>query len=132
MSFLLPFLLSFFLCLLLIPILIHFLHAKKLTDNPGGRRIHLEKTPSMGGIVIVVSIILTSVVWMDLSSFSELKFLFLGLFLHMLIGFSDDLLDLSPKTKLFSQFFASLLIIGPGELYFSEFYGFFWHPRDFS
>lgn len=95
------------------------------TDGPES---HLEKqgTPTMGGLIILTSIMLPTLLWVDLTN----RYAWLTLFIiigYGLVGFVDDYLKvvkkntkgLSARQKLFWQFLlaavvASLLYLDPG------------------
>lgn len=78
---------------------------------------HKQGTPTMGGVLIIVSIVLATVLWADILNIYVLMalgaFLFLGL-----VGFADDYikvvkkrnLGLSASAKFLSQVFLALII----------------------
>ncbi|MGY6558039.1 MAG: MraY family glycosyltransferase [Nitritalea sp.] len=124
MNLILSFLSSFVLCILLVPVVMYILKSRDITDTPGGRKIHQGKIPSMGGIGIVLSLLIASFFWLGVAGLQQLNFIFLAIIIVAIIGFSDDLFDLSPRMKLLGQLFAIILLIGPGDLYLSNFQGF--------
>ncbi len=90
---------SLLLAFFTMPFLIRYLKVKFNKGQPiriDGPEQHLAKqgTPSMGGIVIIFSLVLTSIMWGDLSN----CYLWLALFVTTscaLLGFADDYLKLS-------------------------------------
>jgi phospho-N-acetylmuramoyl-pentapeptide-transferase len=85
-----------------------------------GPQTHLKKdgTPTMGGLMIIISVTLSMVLWMDIESFKV--WLAMGAFLAFgIIGFIDDYLKikkrnsegLSVKWKLIGQFIISFAIV---------------------
>ena len=54
---------SFLIGFLVLPILIKFLRKIRFGDVPGGRKIHDQFTPSMGGIAIFSSFFLSLAIW---------------------------------------------------------------------
>jgi phospho-N-acetylmuramoyl-pentapeptide-transferase len=116
---------SFFLCMIFGYFFIHQFRNKKLCDDV--HREHCENlkqfqenkkdTPTMGGIFIVGSILMSVFLWADMSNFYVLLTSITCLWLFV-VGLSDDLLKLkrtahrglSSRTKLFWQFFIGFLI----------------------
>jgi phospho-N-acetylmuramoyl-pentapeptide-transferase len=109
---------AFIISLILGPIIIDWL--KRLNFGQNIRREHVENlydlhkhkqgTPTMGGVIIILAISLSTVLWSDMTNVYVLltlvSFLWLGL-----VGFTDDYikvvkrrnLGLKPKVKLLSQ-----------------------------
>ncbi len=95
----LPVLISFGLSLLLGPIIIPFLRKLKMgqTEREEGVKSHLKKagTPTMGGIIILASVIITSLLYVkDYPRIIPVLFLTIG---FGLIGFLDDFLKVVMK-----------------------------------
>jgi phospho-N-acetylmuramoyl-pentapeptide-transferase len=86
------------------------------TDGP---KTHLKKqgTPTMGGLIIIFSFILSILIWSNLNN-QYLWIIITTTFIFGLIGFIDDYLKIkhqssngmSLKTKLLSQFIGAVLI----------------------
>lgn len=98
----LPVIISFFICVILCPIFIPFLKRLKFGQyvREEGPQAHLKKagTPTMGGIIILISIILTSLFYVK-----ENKEVVLVLFVTVgfgLIGFLDDYIKVVMKRSL--------------------------------
>ncbi|MDP4088315.1 MAG: MraY family glycosyltransferase [Bacillota bacterium] len=83
-------------------------------DEPkGGRKIHKEPTPLMGGIAIYVSFIV--MIFLKSSDVSEAEWgIIIGGFIIMVGGILDDKRDLKPYQKLLFQVAASLVLIAMG------------------
>ena len=111
---------SFFIVLLFMP---HWIRLQQRFFPSGqpirndGPYTHYRKkgTPTLGGVLILFSIILSTILWT--SNFSSFNFiLILTLILFGLIGFFDDLqkvksgIGISSKTKFISQLLATLVI----------------------
>ena len=85
-------------------------------DGPGDHIIKKIGTPTMGGLVILIGIILSAVMWSDLNNIYIL-FSFFILVSFGLLGFLDDYqkiknknsLGLSFKFKLFTQIILSII-----------------------
>lgn len=78
-----------------------------LLDIPNDRSSHVRPTPRGGGVGIVASFMLSSV-WLGLP-----LNIWLPASILSLVSFFDDRLDLSPKVRLVSQFFAAVATIIP-------------------
>jgi phospho-N-acetylmuramoyl-pentapeptide-transferase len=108
-----PVIIAFALSVVLGPIIIPFLRKLKIgqTEREEGVKSHLKKagTPTMGGFIILASIVITSLIYMkDYPKIIPILFLSIG---FGIIGFLDDYLKvvlkrsdgLLPKQKLFLQ-----------------------------
>jgi len=111
---------SFFIVIILMP---HWIRLQK-SVFPSGQPIrndgpdthyHKKGTPTLGGVLILFSIILSSILWT--SNFSSFNYiLILTLTLFGLIGFVDDFQKvklgkgISSKTKFLSQLLATIII----------------------
>ena len=118
---LMPVLISFLVSVVLCPILIPFLHKLKFgqTVRDEGPQSHLKKngTPTMGGLVILASILLTSLIYVRrYPDIIPVLFMTLG---FGLIGFLDDYikvvkkrsLGLTPIQKMALQFLVTIVFI---------------------
>ncbi len=109
MKFLLIFFISLILTILITPYLIRLLRNKGHFDLPGDRKIHIDKTPRMGGVVLfVVLITLLLIFYADIIA---IKYMIFGSIVIFICGILDDLYDLSWPIKLFIQSIASLLLL---------------------
>ncbi len=121
LSVFMPVIISFLISVVFCPILIPFLRKLKFgqTEREEGPQSHLKKngTPTMGGLVILASILLTSLIY--IGKFTEiLPVLFMTLGFG-LIGFLDDYikvvkkrsLGLTPLQKLALQFIVTGVFI---------------------
>ena len=110
---------SLVLCFLLGPVLIRWLGRIGIRDNlrPYLEESHKEKkgTPTMGGLIMLICISISILLWADLSNRYILITLFSLLWLGT-IGIVDDVLKvkkrggLSAKTKLLGQFALGLTL----------------------
>jgi UDP-GlcNAc:undecaprenyl-phosphate GlcNAc-1-phosphate transferase len=76
-------------------------------DRPGGRKIHVEVTPLMGGAAIYLGFALVLFLAQDILLFSEeLKGVALGATLVFAVGLLDDIWGLSARVRLIAQLLA--------------------------
>ena len=97
-----PVIISFVICVVLGPFVIPFLRRLKVgqTVRDEGPKSHLKKsgTPTMGGIIILVSVVVTSMLYVkDYPKIIPILFLTLG---FGLIGFLDDYIKVVLKRSM--------------------------------
>jgi UDP-GlcNAc:undecaprenyl-phosphate/decaprenyl-phosphate GlcNAc-1-phosphate transferase len=118
------FLLAFFSTSLLIPPVRAIALRRGWVQRPGGRRLHAEPTPNVGGIAIYIGCTLTilcSIVAERLdpalqrSAFESLRLalVLLGGALVFVVMWIDDLVELSWLPKFVAQVGAGLIAVGP-------------------
>lgn len=118
--------LSFLITFCSTPIIIRIAHAKKLYDNPDNiRKLHKLPVPSLGGIGLFLG------VFISLSTFSEIWIsntafpCYLATFVIIIsLGLKDDILSLSPWTKVRGQVIIALLLTFKAELLLNNMHGF--------
>jgi len=112
-AFLIAFLISFFTTPL----------AKKIAfrvgaiDQPKERGVHTEPTPRMGGIAIVLGFMVTLLLvtpFMPLLNLKQFLGVAAGATIIFVLGFFDDIYNLSAKFKLLFQIIAALLVTSSG------------------
>ncbi len=117
--FLLVFLVSFSLSLLLTPLAAKVGVRLKMADEPGGRRRHAGRIARTGGVAIFISfvagIMLTRSLELprtDPNEFTRSGGLLLGLLIVFIFGLLDDKFEFKPGLQFVAQFVASLIAIG--------------------
>lgn len=116
---------SFVISFLIVPVIIKYSLRKNLVDVPGRRKIHKKVTPSMGGIAIFIGFFISSLIWIDIQGWGNIKFILVALFVIFFIGVRDDLVPLRPLIKLMGQVMAASLVIFLFDLRIRTFYGLF-------
>jgi UDP-GlcNAc:undecaprenyl-phosphate GlcNAc-1-phosphate transferase len=124
MNFFFAFLTSLTVGILFFPVLIKILIRLDVSDHPGGRKIHIKKTPSMGGIGFFVSTFVSLSIWATQFPISNTHYIVGGLGLMFFVGLRDDMVQLSAKQKIFGQILAVLLVVVAGDIRIKEFHGF--------
>jgi UDP-N-acetylmuramyl pentapeptide phosphotransferase/UDP-N-acetylglucosamine-1-phosphate transferase len=107
------------------PVLIKVLSQWKLYDSPGNHKVHSDFKPSMGGIAIFLGSFFTLLLALSMKDWATHKYLFISLSVMSLIGLRDDVLALTPKQKLYSQFLPILLLVFFDNVTLNSTYGFF-------
>lgn len=85
--------------------------SKKFLDIPNNRSMHENPIPRGLGIVFVTLTISSSLIYIFFNGFSKELMIPIVCVPLAIIGFIDDLKDLSPKIKYFFQVLTSILII---------------------
>ena len=105
-----PFILSLFLSLILTPLV------KKLAIKVGAvdvpkddRRVHEKPMPSMGGLAIYISVIITSLIFLPIDK--TLISIIIGGTVIVIGGIIDDIRELSPRMKFLFQIIGALVLV---------------------
>jgi UDP-GlcNAc:undecaprenyl-phosphate GlcNAc-1-phosphate transferase len=101
-------LLFFSISLSVVSAIIFFATAEKIgiVDVPGGRKQHHNNTPLIGGFIIFVGCLAFPLYRLDMNYF----YLYFLIFSALLLGFLDDLFDLSASIKLVFQLIIGFLL----------------------
>ena len=84
------------------------------TDKPNHRKVHTDPVPTLGGLAIFISFLIGLIILQPENSY-HLPIV-VGAFIIILLGFFDDLYNLSPKVKFFVQILAAVLVVYWGGL----------------
>jgi UDP-N-acetylmuramyl pentapeptide phosphotransferase/UDP-N-acetylglucosamine-1-phosphate transferase len=114
---------SFLISFLLFPVIIKIFKQLKWFDTPGTHKIHSEHVPSMGGVAILMAASLALLMALPLQQWIGFKYFFISIALMFLIGLRDDVLALSPRQKLFSQFLPVFVLVFLDRDILISFYG---------
>lgn len=116
MTFLLPFLFSLLLTLILIPLSIKFSNKFGLVDNPKSHKhpaiLHSKIMPRAGGLPIYVATLVSSLVFLPMSQ--KLIGILLGGLVVTGVGALDDKYDLRSRTKLIAQILGAFIVVASG------------------
>lgn len=102
---------SYIITYLTIPKIIGLVEYKKLMDEPNKRSSHIKRTPTLGGVSFFYTLILSLFFLRAWCDHDESIYLVPGLTILFIIGLKDDLVVLSPYTKLVAQIIAITFII---------------------
>jgi UDP-GlcNAc:undecaprenyl-phosphate/decaprenyl-phosphate GlcNAc-1-phosphate transferase len=104
-------------CMALIPFLRIVAERFQIMDQPGGRKVHEQPVPRIGGIAFAVGACASIAWWgpQDVTTFSVL----LGCGVIVLFGVWDDRADLSYRTKIVGQLVAALAVVLGGDIWFT-------------
>ena len=84
----------------------------KVLDYPGGRKVHAQATPLLGGVGIYAGLLVA--VYFNLSCFNFVLPFFLGATAIFIIGLIEDTRGLSAQTRFLLQVAVSLVLVKMG------------------
>lgn len=102
---------GFLLTYLTIPKIIGVVEYKRLMDDPNQRSSHQLKTPTLGGIAFYFVMVLALFFIKDRGVHDEAMYIMPGLTILFIVGLKDDLVVLSPGSKLLAQMAAITFIL---------------------
>ncbi len=122
-----PFLLglfSFGIGQFLMPYIIQMAKKKELIVKPNRRTSHEGGIPNIGGINIFSSFILSYLIFSTENIDFQHRIILAGMFFTLLVGFFDDMIELSPLKKLWGELIAGFLLIVVADVRLTNLYGF--------
>ncbi|MFM7769299.1 MAG: glycosyltransferase family 4 protein, partial [Bacteroidota bacterium] len=136
---LLAFLSALIIVVVSMPILIKVAKLKHLVDEPGDqRKLHKKSIPTLGGILIFASTVITYCLWFPaqeawqlganynpLQALHEFKFVLASMFILFFIGLKDDIIGLDPLKKLAIHVFVGFVLVVLADIRLSSFWGLF-------
>ena len=96
---------------LTIPKIIGVVAYKRLMDNPNERSSHKLKTPTLAGIAFFYTLIFALFFISGRDTYEEAMYITPGLTILFIVGLKDDLVVLSPGSKLIAQTMAVVFIL---------------------
>lgn len=115
---------SFIITYLVIPKVINVVHFKQLHDDPNERSSHNKTTPTLGGISFYFTISVALFFLARWDSSDIINSLVPGLAILFVIGLKDDLVSVSPLTKILSQLVAIAFLLSNNDLLITSLNGF--------
>ena len=111
-GFVFVFILSFLLSCIFIRQVIIISHKKHLFDEPlEKRKIHLVKTPNLGGVAVVAALLLAVCFFMSAPVIPHLNYIIFSALLLFLTGLADDLVGVPALKKMLLQVVVALLLV---------------------
>lgn len=108
-----PFLISFLLTLISVPISLFFLRKYKIVDDPKKHKhpaiLHKEPIPRGGGIPLFIGIFLTSLIFLPFSTL--ISAVFFAAFISLVIGVLDDKYDISPYIRFIINILSAVFVV---------------------
>ncbi len=98
---------------------------KHLFDEPTeDRKIHISRTPNLGGIGIYAAFLFAICVFLAPNQLDYFRYLIAASLILVAIGLKDDLVGLSPTKKLVAQIAAAIIMAQMTNIRITSFYGF--------
>ncbi len=112
-KFFLPLAVSIIVSLVITPIATRLAKKIGVMDVPKDeRRVHKVPLPRLGGLAIYTSLVISTLLFVELTN--TIIVVLLGATVIFLTGMLDDIINISPKQKIFGQFVATTLVIIAG------------------
>lgn len=108
----------------LVPKIISIIKYKKLMDNPNSRSSHSKATPSLGGIAFFLILVVSMYFINGYDTYGVATSYYPALSILLFLGLKDDLVVLSPSTKLLGQVIACLFIVANSKFQLVDLHGF--------
>lgn len=112
----LVFILTALVAALITPAVIRLYTKNKWVDDPAvathAKKTHAHPVPRGGGLVIFFAVLIISFFFLEYDRY--LLHIMLAAGLLMVVGFLDDIYDLSPVLRLFTGFTASVIVVASG------------------
>lgn len=102
---------SFLLVYLTVPKIIGVVEYKRLMDDPNKRSSHKDKTPTLGGVAFYFTLVLSFFFIKNWQLSGEEIYIIPGLTILFIVGLKDDLVVLSPGSKLIAQTLAIAFVL---------------------
>lgn len=125
LHFILVSIIAFTFSALSIPQIVSVAHIKKLYDTPNARKATKQIIPTLGGIAIFIGLTLGVTLGGNGFPFFNLKFIFASLLVCFFAGVKDDLVGISPYSKIVALTFSLVIIIFFAKLRITNLYGLF-------
>jgi len=105
------------------PLVIDIAKSRNFVVKPNKRTSHVGAIPNIGGVNIFISFLLT-VFLFSYSIISQLQFTIIGVFIILIVGFVDDLIDIKVSWKLFGELASAFFLIVVADIRLSHLHGF--------
>ncbi len=105
------------------PLVIKIAKSRDFVVKPNKRTSHEGVIPNIGGINIFISFLLTVFI-LTFSIVSELQYSIIGVFIILIVGFVDDLIDIKAYWKLFGELASAFFLIVLSDVRISHLHGF--------
>jgi UDP-N-acetylmuramyl pentapeptide phosphotransferase/UDP-N-acetylglucosamine-1-phosphate transferase len=121
---------SFIIGLCFMPLVIDIAKKRNFVVKPNKRTSHEGAIPNIGGINIFISFLLT-VFLFSFGIISQLQYTIIGVFIILIVGFVDDLIDIKATWKLIGELVSAFFLIVVADIRLSHLHG-FWGINELS
>jgi len=116
-------LVSFIIGLCFMPMVINIAKKRRLVVKPNKRTSHEGVIPNIGGINIFISFFLTIFLF-SYGIINQLQFIIVGVFIILIVGFVDDLIDVKVSWKLIGELVSAFFLIVVADIRLTHLHGF--------
>lgn len=116
-------LISFLIGLCFMPLVIDIAKKRNFVVKPNKRTSHEGAVPNIGGINIFISFLLT-VFMFSYGIITQLQFTIIGVFIILIVGFVDDLIDIKATWKLVGELASAFFLIVVADIRLTNLHGF--------
>lgn len=106
------------------PIVVRIAKAKHLVVRPNKRTSHTGEVPNIGGLGICFAFLMTYLVF-EFDQIPQSQFMLIGLFAIVVVGLVDDILVLSPLSKLICELLSGIAMIAFSDIRLTNLHGLF-------
>jgi UDP-N-acetylmuramyl pentapeptide phosphotransferase/UDP-N-acetylglucosamine-1-phosphate transferase len=122
----LPILTSFLIVLLSTPSFITIAKLKHLFDDPSDdRKLHTEKIPLMGGMMIFAGTLFSFLLWLPTNEMGVIKYLVPSLLIMFFVGMKDDIIGTAPVKKLAAHLVVAFIMVLMADVRLTSLHGLF-------
>lgn len=114
---------SFLIGLSFMPLVINIAKKRNFVVKPNKRTSHEGVIPNIGGINIFISFLIT-VFLFTFPLIGQLQFRIFGLFIILIVGFVDDLIDIKPFWKLIGELSSAFFLVVVSDVRILHLHGF--------
>jgi len=107
-----------------VPQIVRVSHLKGLFDTPNSRKLNKTVIPTLGGIALFIGIMMGITIGGNGLPFYDLKFIFSSIIITFFAGMKDDLVGISPKSKILALSLSILIIMFFADIRLDNFFGF--------
>ena len=119
------FLTSLVIAFFAIPSILKIAEIKHLFDEPGVRKCHSTRVPTLGGLAIFAGMIFSLTFWSRQKEIVELQYIISSIIVLFFIGMKDDLFNLVHYKKLLGQLFSAFILVHWANIRITSFFGIF-------
>lgn len=102
---------AFVITFLAIPVIIKIAVIKNLFDEPGARKSHKSKIPTLGGLAIFAGVVFSFTFWSTGFDYQPVQYIISAIIVMFFIGIKDDIVELTAGKKFSGQVMAALIIV---------------------
>ncbi|MFN4083206.1 MAG: glycosyltransferase family 4 protein [Bacteroidia bacterium] len=116
---------AFLISIFAIPSIITVAKLIGLYDKPNDRKLHTIKIPRLGGVAILISFAISTLLWCNFQNTFGFQYIAAAIIILFFSGLKDDIVMLSPYKKLLTQIAAAGIVAVLTSIKITHFHGIF-------